>query len=236
MRIENFQESLLDLMFRVLPETTHDFINSTITDLINVPRGGLLSVGVFLTLFFASNGVMSLMHAFDKKDHLGFKSRKGYMKRLIALQLTIILLVLLIITVISVIFGQIGVSKLIVGLGLDPGLTNILTDFMRFVIMFMLLFNSIALIYKLAPATTKRWRYFSPGAMFATILSIFTSYVFFSYINNFNNYNKLYGSLGTFIAIMVLLYINALVLLVGFELNNSIVTNRIIRDKKNLVN
>src|SRR5690606_25475223 len=83
-------------------------------------------------------------------------------------------------------------------------------------------FLTVSILYKFGPASSRKWRLFSPGAMLATILAILTFSGFAVYINNFNAYNKLYGSIGTLIVIMIWLYLNSLILLVGFELNASI--------------
>jgi membrane protein len=85
-----------------------------------------------------------------------------------------------------------------------------------------LIFYAIAFIYKYAPAIQKRWKLASPGAILATFLSILTTLGFSIFVNNFGKYNALYGSIGTMIVLMIIIYINSLVLLIGYELNVSI--------------
>ena len=80
----------------------------------------------------------------------------------------------------------------------------------------------ISFIYYLAPAKRQRFRFFSAGSTLATILSLITSLGFDFYVNNFSNYNALYGSLGTLIVVMLWIYFNGIILLIGFELNASI--------------
>jgi membrane protein len=80
----------------------------------------------------------------------------------------------------------------------------------------------ICIMYYFGPANKKRWRFFSAGSIFAWILSILSTLLFSVYVNNFNSYNKVYGSIGAIIALMILIYINTLVVLVGFDLNTSI--------------
>jgi len=76
----------------------------------------------------------------------------------------------------------------------------------------------------MGPKKKKGWSFFSAGSMFATILTIIATVVFSYYVNNFGNYNKLYGSIGTLIVVMMIIYINSLILLLGFDLNASIHT------------
>jgi membrane protein len=92
----------------------------------------------------------------------------------------------------------------------------------RWLFIVTLIFYAIGFIYKYAPAIKKRFRLFSPGAILATFLSILTTLSFSIFVNNFGKYNALYGSIGTIIVLMIIIYINSLVLLIGYELNVSI--------------
>jgi membrane protein len=92
----------------------------------------------------------------------------------------------------------------------------------RWFILVVVYFVTISLLYRYGPANPKKWRFFSAGSWMATILAILTFWGFSYYINNFGNYNKLYGSIGTLIVLMIWLYLNSLIILVGFELNASI--------------
>jgi membrane protein len=96
--------------------------------------------------------------------------------------------------------------------------------YVRWVFIIALIFYSIAFIYKYAPAVHKKWKLNSPGAILATFLCILASLGFSYFVNNFGKYNALYGSIGTVMVLMALIYINSLVMLIGFELNVSIKT------------
>jgi len=86
----------------------------------------------------------------------------------------------------------------------------------------LLYLGSVSYIYRHAPFVHKRWKLITPGSVLATTL-IFLFTIFFSFwVNHFSNYNKLYGSIGTILILMLLIYFNSLVLLIGFELNVSI--------------
>jgi membrane protein len=92
----------------------------------------------------------------------------------------------------------------------------------RWGIIVLLLFYGNALIYKFAPHVKEKWRLLSPGAILSTTLMLVTTLGFSYWVNNFGSYSKIYGSIGTVLIVMTLIYINALILLIGFELNVSI--------------
>lgn len=181
-------------------------------------RIGLLSFGLLLSLFFASNAMMRVMRAFNK-NYVGFEKRKWIHKRWMAIKLTMLIFGLFGIYVFLLIM-QGNLLEMIVE---DSGWRDVIS-YGRWILMVLLVFFAIAFIYKYAPAIQKRWKLFSPGTVLATLLSILASLAFSIYVNNFGRYNALYGSIGTVMVLMALVYINSLVLLIGFELNVSIHT------------
>ena len=92
----------------------------------------------------------------------------------------------------------------------------------RWVVIIPLFYFAIAYIYKHAPSIREKWRLFSPGTLLATVLMIMLTFVFSFWVNKFGTYNKVYGSIGTILILMIVIYFNALILLIGFELNVSI--------------
>ena len=110
-------------------------------------------------------------------------------------------------------------------------LIDIITN-ARWVIIIFLFFISIAHIYRHAPAVQKKWKLISPGSILATFLMILCTMGFSWYVNNFGNYNELYGSIGTVLILMLLIYFNSLVLLIGFELNVSLSSLKKIADER----
>jgi membrane protein len=97
-------------------------------------------------------------------------------------------------------------------------------EMLRWLVILLLLLMAISLVYYLAPARRKHFRFFTPGSLLATILIVITTLAFNYYVDNFSSYNVLYGSLGTLMIVLVWIYINAISLIVGFELNASIRT------------
>lgn len=192
------------------------FIDKTF---FKTPVFGLLSFGLLLALFFASNAMMGLMRSFNKNYH-GFERRAGLHKRWIAIRLTVLIFGLVLACLVLLI-TQGAVLK---GLGLKSDFWLEIIAYVRWLVIVALIFYSIAFIYKYAPAVEKRWRLVSPGTILATVLCIIATLGFSSFVNTFGRYNALYGSIGTIIVLMALIFINSLVLLIGFELNVSIKT------------
>lgn len=188
---------------------------------------GLISFTFILSLFFASNAVMGLMRSFNK-DYIGFKKVKGLKKRWHAIQLTILLFSLLLLCFILLLV-QSDILNLI-------GITNRhirhIILYGRWVLIIAMIFYSYAFIYKYAPSTKKRWKLVSPGTIIATSLSIIATIGFSAFVNNFGRYNILYGSIGSIMVVMIMIFLNSLVVLIGFEFNLSIYSLRSIHDEK----
>ena len=196
------------------------FIDKTF---FNAPIFGLLSFGLILALFFASNAMMGLMRSFNK-NYIGFEKRRGLHDRWIAIRLTALIFGL-VLGCIALLITQGNVLKFF---GLRSAGWREFIFYGRWVFIIGLVFYSIAFIYKYAPAVPKRWKLVSPGSILATFLCLLASYGFSAFVNNFGRYYALYGSIGSIIVLMALVYINSLVLLIGFELNVSIKSLKLI--------
>lgn len=206
--------------------------NSTIITFIDktffkTPVFGLLSFGLLLALFFASNAMMGLMRSFNKNYH-GFQRRVGLHNRWIAIRLTVLIFGL-VLGCLVILISQGAVLKFF---GLKSPFWLALILYLRWLLIIALVFYSIAFIYKYAPAVQKRWKLVSPGTILATFLCIIASMGFSWFVNSFGRYNALYGSIGSIIVLMALIFINSLVLLIGFELNVSIKTLRSRAEKR----
>lgn len=177
---------------------------------------GLLSFGLLVSLFFASNGMMGLIRAFNKQ-HRGFEKRMGIHQRWMAIKLTM-LIFSLILGYFVLLVSQGALLKLIIS---NESIREAIT-YTRWIWIFLLIFLAFGFIYKYAPAVQKKWKLKSPGTLTATLLSIISTFGFYVFVNNFSSYNVLYGSIGVIMVVMALIYINSLALLIGFEINLSI--------------
>lgn len=224
--VENFQEKLLGFLEIVIPANAFSAFQTTLEDIIKNQNGGLLSFGFLLATFFATNGMTNLMMAFNKSS-LTRENRKWLKRRTIALALSFAIIIALAFGI--GVFTVVGFSINYLKNSIDYDLAwlwALLLKISRWIILFLIYFLTVGLVYKYGPSSSKHWRIFSPGAMLATILAIITFSGFAFYINNFNAYNKLYGSIGTIIVVMIWMYLNSLIILIGFELNTSITLSK----------
>ncbi|MBK5273057.1 MAG: YihY/virulence factor BrkB family protein [Bacteroidia bacterium] len=223
-----FEQSLYSLIRDVIPgQKNNSALIKFLQDFINNPRNGLLSLGFILSLFFSSNAVIGMMRSFDKSYH-GFKKRTSLQNRIIALQITLILFVLIFLSILLLV----GQGEVLSWLGIKSKLTRDIITNTRWIIIAFLFFASISYIYRHAPAVHKKWRLISPGSILATFLMILFTIGFSFWVNHFGQFNQLYGSIGTVLILMLLIYFNSLVLLIGFELNVSITSLRRIADER----
>lgn len=216
-----FQDQLMKLLQLILPSQAFEAFETTLIEIVKIQNGKLLSFGIVLSVFFATNGVHNLMRAFNKSSMV-IEKRSWLKQRLIALILTCIIAVSLIATIAAMTIGEIALNYINKGLGLKGNLTAYVIELSRWALLGILYFVTISILYKYGPSNAKKWRFLSAGSWLATILAFLTIWGFSFYINHFGSYNKVYGSIGTLIVIMIWLYLNSFILLLGFELNASV--------------
>ena len=219
--VHYLDQKIMDFLQQYLPVNMYEVVASTIRDIISRPRGGLLSFGFLASAYLATNGMVSLMKAFNSCYQT--VDTRGFIKlRLIAAILTLMLAFVFILAILLLIGGQIGIG-FITEFGI---LTNDLILYLilgvRMLVMFIVFLLAISIIYYYAPAIHQKWKFFSIGSMISTILSLAITYGFSSYISNFGTYNKFYGSIGALIALMIWFFLLALIMLLGYELNASV--------------
>lgn len=219
--IDHFQDQLMNLIALVLPVEAYDAVKTTLLDIVSNQNSKLLSFGFLLALIFSTNGVHTLMQAFNKSS-LITETRPWLKQRLVALNLTVLISFALIFGLIIMTIGESVLEFLKTELRFKDSFWLHVINLSRWFILVVVYFFTISILYRYGPANAKKWRFFSAGSWMATILAVLTFWGFSYYINNFGNYNKLYGSIGTLIVLMIWLYLNSLIILVGFELNASI--------------
>jgi membrane protein len=219
--LENFQIQVLLLLKDFLPASTYDAAYTTIEDIVSHQRGGLLSFGFFFALFVSADGVSNIMKWFNKSFH-GSHQRSGLKQKVIAICITFSLAMLMFIAIVLGIINEYAISFLVKHHLLTNSIQYYLLQFLKWLILLCLCFSGIALLYYFGPSERKKISFLTPGASFSTLLVVLTSLGFNFFVTNFGSYNKIYGSIGTLIIILIWIYLNTLVLLIGFELNISI--------------
>jgi membrane protein len=213
--IDGFQHELFRLLRDVLPPNSFDAAYSTITDILTIKRGDLLGITVSAALFFATNGTLALIGNFGQTIH-HLNVRGFWSQYLAAFWLTLALALLLIGGIAVLALGEVWIPTLIPG---ESGLW--IAALARWVVLLGLVLFAISLLFYYGPMRSAPWRFISPGALLATVLVWLTSYLFGIYVTDFSRYNQLYGSIGTLIIIQLWIYVNAIGLIIGFELNAS---------------
>lgn len=217
--IDNFQEDFILFISHNVPPNTFEAIEVIIRDILNNSYQGLLSTGFFLSIFLMANGVNAILGGFEMSEHITLT--RGYFRQyLIAVALSLILSMVLLITVSAIIVFEVFIQKIKIQDYFSDSISLIVWGRYIFVILMILITTSF--LYKYGTKETKKISFISYGAVFTTILIILSSYVFGIYVEKFARYNELYGSIGTLLVLMFYIWINCMVLLLGFELNAAI--------------
>ncbi|CAM3487005.1 YihY/virulence factor BrkB family protein [Aequorivita lipolytica] len=223
--IAGFQTRFLIFFEALLPAQTTQFFYPVIADIAVNPRAGLLSIVFFLSIFLSTNGVNAIFSAFEHSFHVNI-NRSFFRQYFVALVVSIFLALLLLATVGVILYGEYIIHDLQSRAYIKNDVFWI--QFFQFVVFLIMIYVVIATLYYFGTKEGKYSRFFSIGAVTTTILFVLTTYFFGVYINNFSNYNELYGSIGALLILMLYIWINANLLLLGFELNISI---RRLKDK-----
>lgn len=184
-------------------------------------RIGLLSFGFLWMIFSASNALMGVIRTFDRSV-IELKKSNFLIKRWRAIKLTVVILFLLIGTFL-ILAGQNWLfDNLMSWLQITNEELIWWIKSLRWLFIIGLFIISIGTIYKYAPSQKKRGPLISAGAVFSTLLVLILTWLFSLWVNNFVTVNTLYGSIGSVIIMMSLIFFNSLVLLLGYELNVAI--------------
>jgi membrane protein len=223
--IPNFQQELIKLFENILPSNAFNFLETTIIDIVTHKSRGLLLFMFIATIIFSTNGIHAVIHAFVVSAHT-FKTRSWLNQRKISVILLLIVIFMISTAGFLVIFGKFAVNRLVQLHIIKRQFVLYFLIFLKWILVVLLLFLAISFLYYFAPAKRTGFKFFSPGSTVATLLFILTSLGFSAYVNNFGQYNKLYGSVGTLMVILIWLYLNSIAILIGFELNVSIMDAR----------
>jgi membrane protein len=202
-------------------QNTYRIVRGVIYDFLHTQRTGLLSFAFLLAIFYSSSAVLGILRSFNK-DQAGFWKRNVIQQRWMAIKLNSLLILLLVVSICLMVAQSSIFKNLLEILHLTSESVKFFIGLARWVIIVLLFFAIISLIYRYGPAVQKRWKFITAGSTMATFLTILSTLGFSYYVNHFSSYNRIYGSIGSIIVLMVWIYINSFVLLIGFELNASI--------------
>jgi membrane protein len=217
--IADFQENVMLYLSKAMPQNSFGLVENTVNDLVMKKQQTLFSLSFLLALFYATNAVQAMLEGFSHSIHLD-KSHGILLQYARSLGLLIVFGLTLVINVALITFSG-PLLNWLQELDIIGGeLVVLLLEIAKWIIIILLFEIMISILYR--AGHSGRWRAFNAGATFATIGLIIVSLLFAWYVNNFGNYNKLYGSVGTVLVVMLWLYFNTIVLLIGFEINASV--------------
>lgn len=214
--IDNFQEYFMEFIEENVPPTTFEAIKNTIDDILNNSYKGLLSYGVLLSIFLMSNGVNAIVGAFESSYHV--KNKRSFIGQyLVSLAISLLLCMMLILTVALLISSEV-IIQLIQFHKFKFFADISMIEIIRWVFVSFMVLTAISILFKLGTKELKEVPFFNIGSVTTTLLFIITSYFFGIYVSEFAQYNELYGSIGTLLILMFYVWINCMILLVGFDL------------------
>ena len=217
-------EELIDQFLVQLPPDASAMVQSNLTDLKNNPRTGLLSLGIIVTLWVASGGMAMTMNALSRCYDVD--PRPIYKTRPLAMLLTIgfVLLILTVVLLLPVASGvrawvQAHPEYLAYIGGQWP---LVLLDTARWALALVFMFGALALTYHFGPNIRQTFHLITPGAVFVVVAWLGVGRGFRWYVESFGNYNATYGAVGGVMVLLFVFYLDALVLLIGAEINSEL--------------
>lgn len=214
--VPGFKEDFLDFVAENVPPNTYGAIEGILKDIMDTSYSSLLSIGIILAILLMSNGINAILSGFQSSLHITVK-RTYFRQYALAIGLSLLLSIVLIVTVVCIVILEVVIQKLKV--------SGFLTDdvyllvIVRYIFLTFMVLTITSLLFKFAAKETQQAAFFSYGSVFTTVLFVLTSYLFGIYVLRFAKYNQLYGSIGTLLVLMLYIWINCFILLLGFELN-----------------
>ncbi|MEE9463611.1 MAG: YihY/virulence factor BrkB family protein [Bacteroidales bacterium] len=228
--INNFQEGFMSMVESMLPSNVFQLLESTLRDMF-IKRRALQLLGILIALYFATNAINVLIVAFNNTYH-AIETRSWMERRTIAAFLVIIMFVLMVTAISLIIFSRSAINLLEDKEIIQKGLTLYIFRIGKWIVIIALIYSALSFLYWLGPSRKMKWKFYSAGSSLASVLVILTSLIFSFIINNFGQFNKFYGSIGTLMVILLWLYLNSIALLIGFELNASIKGAKLVMDNE----
>jgi len=219
-------QSIMEFLGELMPLSMYEVIAGTVLDIVNNQRGGLLTFGFIFAMFLATNGMMALMRAFNA-CYRTVEKRNAFRMRITATGLTFMMSFCLFLAIILLVVGQFAINYLTDNIhefssfNVDSYTIYFIFS-LRFVVLLLVFFIAISFIYYFGPGVHYNWNFFSIGSLLAAFACLGISYGFSFYVTNFATYNKVYGSIGVLIALMIWVQLLTTVLLFGYEINASL--------------
>jgi len=230
--IKNFQSEMLLMIQSIFPASAYVYIHKTIEEIVIIRHSGLLSFGFITALYFSTNGIVSLIQAFNASVNTS-DTRSWLELRVVALVLVLIMTLMVTTGIVMITSAQKILHFLVKEGIMKVDFTYYLISLGKWIVILALFYFAYSFLYYLGPARKSKWRFISAGGTLATFLSVVITLGFGYYIDQFGKYNALYGSIGAIPVIMLMIYVNCQVLIIGFELNAGIAAAKKINEDQN---
>lgn len=218
--IEGFQEGFVNFIHQALPPQTFEAVDSVLKDITNNKYGELLSFGFIFSIILMTNGINALFGGFEYSYHQ-LQTRSIIRQFLVSMVISIVLALLLLLTVAVVIYFEVAINNFKSKGYVSNDLFWI--DLGRYIIVLAMILVTVSLFYFFGTREGRKIKFFSPGAVLTTLLLIVNFKLFGVYVQKFAQYNELYGAVGTLLVLMLFIWLNSIILLLGFELNAAII-------------
>lgn len=217
--IANFQNDFMLFVERNVPPNTYEAVAKILDDILHNSNSGLLSTGVILSIFLAANGLNSILGGFETAKHVII--RRGFFRQYaVALGMSIVMVLTLLFTVATIVTIEVFLQKIKIQDFLSDRIP--LLETIRYLFLGLMILFTVSLMFKFGTKRTGKRSFISVGSVFTTVLVGLMSYIFGIWVVHFSRYNELYGSIGTLLVLMFYIWVNCIVLLLGFELNAAI--------------
>ena len=218
LNIDGLQEYFMAFLKESLPPTTADSVDGVVNDIFNNRYNGLLSFGFLTTVFLMTNGVNAIFGGFEYSYHVKV-TRNIFKQFMVALGVSIILSLLLLFSIAMMIYFQVGISNLKASGWVSDDVFWI--EIGRVAFLIAMIYTGVSILYNYGVKGLTKRSFFTSGAALTTLLTLLMFFLFGIYVDKFAQYNKLYGSIGTLLILMLFIWLNSIILLLGFELNAS---------------
>ena len=217
--IVGFQDNFLNFVSESVPPNTYEAIALIIKDILSNSHSGLLSSGFLLSIFLQANGLNAILGGFETSKQI--EEKRGFFRQyFIALAMSFLLSFLLITTVVIIIVFEFFLQKTKIQDVLSDQIPLLIIG--RYFSVILMILITISILFKFGIRQKRKMAFISIGSVFTTILILISSYFFGIWVVKFSKYNELYGSIGTLLIMMFYIWINCMILLLGFELNATI--------------
>lgn len=215
------QNAFIETLESIMPEYTFKAFEHTLRDLLFKPRFDILSVVFVLALFYSISNMNSIINTFNKSYHL--KDKRSLLKKIkVSIILTLLVYFLIMLAILLIGSSEIVINWLYAKEFFKSTIYFFLINYGRWLILFFVMLTGFSIFYTIAPPVKLKFKYFNPGSLFAAFFFIVLSLGFNIFINEFTSINRVYGVLGVILVFFMWLYYNAVIVLVGFEINASI--------------